>query len=725
MRRSRCPSRSLPFDLLLCSLFAAIACQHGLSLATAADPNDAGEPSSGLQLRVIPVAPGSDEQQPDTSATPVADYATPQDLTLVAELKNVSDRPIRLVGVRYGTGVTPPWPGKSNTSTFGPLLFRYRFRTEAGDLVEPPMVRANGEQFLEISSARVEVLAPGEAFVCQLRPLAKAHEAGYWLKSGAYSLEVHYAGVSVETAATIDKHWPHLKFGGVWNGDAISAAVAVRFAESGTPELVWGQAPDGLEAAIEFRDERTHRPKDQPIPSNEFPIGAVVETFVHVRNASRRTISFWTEDWRQGDQLTLIDAAGESSAVSAAWYSGWSGLKQMTLEPGQVAVLHCGNVGLFAEAGEEERAAHPVLRKALVLNGKFTARMTLNFGSLRTKAADGSEIPGPGDFSGSLVTGDAPLVVRARRPDDDPPTFTGIISFRAADSAAIPGGFAVVREVGGVELFKGDFLSATLEVPNCTGKSFYVSVRIPGFEEQTFYDVVVAPNAPARLDLRPSQSARMRLIDRMGRPVAGARVRYFNRSKAQASTGPYPTQGTEGDLWATSDPAGVVVLDTLQKIDPQDSELGENIYWFYIDAPSLAPRFVGPLRAGQDLGEVTLGPLLEIKGTVRGTAEELANFAAEWDQPEAMLRGDGTGAWDYAESQPLMITRDGESVTFHLTGLRPGRLRFVSNFGKDPKSVTHEFRKRVAAPTDVVLEIELTESRDDIVLENRPPGEQR
>lgn len=722
MLRNLRRGRWLLFRLLFWCVLVALTCQS-CTHASGADQDDADEPPQGLQLRVLPVAPDSDEQQPDATAPQVVEFATPRDLTLVAELKNLSDRPIRLVGVRYGTSVTPPWPGKSNTGTFGPLLFGYRFRNEAGDLVEPPSVRANGDQFLEISGARVEVLAPGATFVCLLRPLAKAHEAGYWLKPGRYSLEVHYGGVSAEVAATIDKHWPQKEFRGVWNGDAVSAPVAVNFAESVTPELVWGQAPDGLEAAIEFRDERTHHPKDKPAARSEFPVGAVVETFVHVRNASRRTISFWTEDWRQGDELGLVDASGESPAVSQSWYSGWSGLKQVALEPGQVAVLHCGNVGFFADAGEEERAAHPVLRKALVLNGKFTARMTLNFGSLRTKAADGSDIPGPGDFSGQLATGDAPFVVRARRPGDDPPTFTGIISFRAADGSVISGGFAVVREVGGVELFQGDFLSGTLEVPDCVGKPFYVSARVPGFEEQTFYEVVVAPNVPARLELKPAQPARMRLVDREGRPVAGARVRYFNRSKVKAGTGPYPTQGTEGAPWTTSDPAGVVVLDTLQKIDPQDSELGENIYWFYIEAPPLAPRFVGPLQAGQDLGDVTMGPLLELKGTVRGTAEELANFAAEWDQPEAMLRGDGVSAWDYAESQPLVVTRDGESVSFHLTGLRPGRLRFVSNFGPDPKSVSHEFRKRVASPTDVVLEVELTESRDDIVLENKPPGE--
>ena len=71
----------------------------------------------------------------------------------------------------------------------------------------------------------------------------------------------------------------------------------------------------------------------------------------------------------------------------------------------------------------------------------------------------------------------------------------------------------------------------------------------------------------------------------------------------------------------------------LQKVDPLDRKLGNNIYWFYVEPPSLAPLFLGPLQAGADLGDIVVGPLLEASGEVRGTPEELAAFSAEWDQP--------------------------------------------------------------------------------------------
>ena len=101
-------------------------------------------------------------------------------------------------------------------------------------------------------------------------------------------------------------------------------------------------------------------------------------------------------------------------------------------------------------------------------------------------------------------------------------------------------------------------------------------------------------------------------MTRDGKPVVGAKVRYFNRSKVEASAGPYPMAGLNGPVWATSNADGRVVLDMLQKVDPLDRKLGNNIYWFYVEPPGLAPLFLGPLQAGADLGDVVVGPLLEV-----------------------------------------------------------------------------------------------------------------
>ena len=67
----------------------------------------------------------------------------------------------------------------------------------------------------------------------------------------------------------------------------------------------------------------------------------------------------------------------------------------------------------------------------------------------------------------------------------------------------------------------------------------------------------------------------------------------------------------------------------------------------------------------------------------RGTPEELAAFSAEWDQPEPMKRGNGEIGWHYAESKRARNQTRRRKLTFHLTGLRPGKLRiFPASIGR-------------------------------------------
>lgn len=178
--------------------------------------------------------------------------------------------------------------------------------------------------------------------------------------------------------------------------------------------------------------------------------------------------------------------------------------------------------------------------------------------------------------------------------------------------------------------------------------------------------------------------------------------------------------GTKGPTWGWSDKSGTVVLDTLQKFDPADNKLGNNIYWFYVEPLGLAPLFIGPVEAGQDLGDVEVSPLLEVKGEIRGTPAELAAFAAEWDQPAPMKRGNGEIGWHYAESKRLETEKNGDVLTFRLTGLGAGKLRIVSRFKQGGKPVGHVYTRREPNEDDVVFEIDLSESRDDLVVKNQP-----
>ena len=83
-----------------------------------------------------------------------------------------------------------------------------------------------------------------------------------------------------------------------------------------------------------------------------------------------------------------------------------------------------------------------------------------------------------------------------------------------------------------------------------------------------------------------------------------------------------------------------------------------------------------------------------------------------------MKRGDGTVGWQFAESQRLDTIRVGDVLTFHLTGLRPGTLRIISRLRRQ-QPISHVFTRREPNEDDSVLEINLTQLRDDLVIGNQ------
>jgi hypothetical protein len=380
-------------------------------------------------------------------------------------------------------------------------------------------------------------------------------------------------------------------------------------------------------------------------------------------------------------------------------------------------------VGMVADANGAEKLEHPVGPTIVGGPGKYQIRYDLRFGQVQRTDKDGKTvIPGDADWKGALSTGVTTINVRPRRQEDDAPTVKAQIQFRSENGQPVEHGQAEVSTPGGRQpLFKGEFAAGALELPNCPIGSLTVSVRAPGFEETRFYDVAIEEDRPtATLKLTRGEPARFRLVTADGKPVAGASVRYFVRSKVKAGAGPYPSDGTNGPVWAVSNAKGEVVLDTLQKFDPMDvKQMGNNMYWFYVEPTELAPRFVGPIEAGQDLGDVAIGRLLAVSGEVHGTPEDLRAFQAEWDQPEPMKRGDGTIGWSYAESKPLAIKQEGDKLTFKLTGLRLGTLRIVSRFARGGKPIGHVNSRREPNEDDIVLEVDLKESRDDLVVENK------
>ncbi len=81
-----------------------------------------------------------------------------------------------------------------------------------------------------------------------------------------------------------------------------------------------------------------------------------------------------------------------------------------------------------------------------------------------------------------------------------------------------------------------------------------------------------------------------------------------------------------------------------------------------------------------------------------------------------MQTANPAAAAPYAVSEKLETKRAGDALTFHLTGLRHGKLRIVGNVGPRPHSVSHTYGRREPTGTDFVVEVDLEESISDLVI---------
>jgi beta-lactamase regulating signal transducer with metallopeptidase domain len=689
--------------------------------APAEPEGDGGPPSDGLRFRLIAVPAATDDESPDIRQT-TESFARADDVTFAVELKNVGDKPVVLLGVRYGDSY-PTAEGQLNTGFFAPHLFEIEFTDAAGTPVPRPH-RELLSAMLELSGASTHELAPGESLVELLRPTRFQSPMQYELPGGDLRVRMRYRGPSRETLAQIARHWPDKPQTRAWSGEVESNEVAFTVAAdpaAAQPELAWGAPQNGLQAAVEFRQNRTRRSPDDP--PGMIPLNTVLDAVLHLKNVGEGPISLVSESWRQDDTVTVINEAGEEQMVGGSWYTGVPIMVHWTLQPGEVAQLQASNLAVAADQAALDTLEHPVGKSLIAPPGKYTVSYSIRLGNLQSRDEQGNVlIPGQEDWQGSLATGETTLTVRPRAPEDDArerePTFVGKIEFVGPGSRAIESG-TFTASTSGQRREPAEYAlhAGPIDLADCTTRPLTVYVRAAGYEEAVFYDVKLPPDETRRIELAPAVATRFRLVSAAdGAPLAGAQVRYFNKTCGKASAGPYPMRGTAGPVWTTSAADGSVVLDTMQRIDPYYDDLGDAVYFFYIETPGLAPRFLGPVKAGQDLGDVPVGPFLEVRGEVRGTPEELERFAAEWDQPFELTTDNPEAAWIYAVSQTLETTRDGDRLTFHLTGLRPGRLRIVANFGPHPHQVQHTYTRRDPQGSDIVVEVELKESIADLVV---------
>ena len=542
----------------------------------------------------------------------------------------------------------------------------------------------------------------------------------YQPSPGEYQVRVRYH-VAQKIVEQVAKHWPDKPQTKAWTGEVASNMAAFTVAQNPkaakAAELRWGGATDGLRAAVEFLRNGERLPSDG---SQVLPLNTKLDVVLHIQNVGDKSISLVSETWRQDDQVTVKDESGKEQKLRGAWYTGLAIRGRWVLRPKETAEIRAISVGIAADQGAAGKFEHPVGPTLVATPGRYQFRYALHLNNIQTLDAQGNVVPNEGDRQSQLTTGETTVTVRARTPEDDAAEhagrFTGRVEFVARDGKTVEAGVFWVHTSGQREAPPPiEVHAGPIEVPGVTSRPVTISVVAPGYEETFFQGVEFKPGESQRFELTPANPTRFRLIAE-GRPVAGGKVRHFNKTSDNASGGPYPMDGVQGRIRALSNDDGTVLLDTLQKVNQGYESLGAAVYFLYIEAEGFAGRFLGPVRAGTDLGDVQLSRPLEVRGEVHGTAEELKNFAAEWDQPFELKTANAVATWSYAVSQRLETKREGDKLTFQLTGLRPGKLRFISNFSPGTHHVRHTYTRRDPQGSDVVVEVELTKSLDDLVI---------
>lgn len=216
--------------------------------------------------------------------------------------------------------------------------------------------------------------------------------------------------------------------------------------------------------------------------------------------------------------------------------------------------------------------------------------------------------------------------------------------------------------------------NGVVTIAHCPLTTVKLDLFVPGFEELRIQRLI---RGDVSLDV-PLQAAKPNLLRvvsaRDGRPIAGAKIRFFSRNRANSNLIPF-RHYFEGPVWGESDEAGRVRLTTLRAIDPvPTNDPGAASYCFHIDAPGYAPLYLGGVRAGDDLGEIKLQDALEVRGEIIRDPQNLEDVSLRIRQTTLAHGGaDGEGVWKTVELVPM-----DDKLNFHLTGLRAGPLEFLA-----------------------------------------------
>ena len=358
-----------------------------------------GEVTNGLRARVVPVLSSTSAAAVDPTQR-VENFEKAEDVAFVVELENVTDKPIKLVDVWHDAKNGEPIPNSDWLSQF---VFSVELFDRDGKVIEQPKIEIDDVIFF-LHEARVATLQPGKRQHFLIRPVRWLAALQPQIQAGSYRVAVRYCWLSTQDAArTIRKQSSLLEAAAV---DVVSAVAAIEVGgETRKADLVWGEAINGLRAAVSFAPSKaTHMH------------GEKLEVRLHLKNVGTKPLKLISDLSLPDASVTIRNDAGESvdlddSLVGGRLTTGMRGL--VTLASQQVVVLDVGQLGL---AITEERASQfdaMTLRKLIAPAGEYSVQLAVSFRNvLNARSVEGQENTLVKDaWVGALQTSARPLTI--------------------------------------------------------------------------------------------------------------------------------------------------------------------------------------------------------------------------------------------------------------------------------------------------------------------------
>ncbi|MFN0130745.1 MAG: M56 family metallopeptidase [Verrucomicrobiales bacterium] len=363
-----------------------------------------GEVVNGLRAKVVPVLSSMSEEAVD-SARSVTAFETLEDVGLAVEIENVSDKPVSVRELRYGS-IHDESSRNFAVDWFGQFLFSIDYFDADSKPIERPELSFISEKHELVGGALTSTLEPKQSIKMLLRPNSWIHALSQQPLVGKQRVVVRYRGAAEGIAGEVVT--APVEFSVKKRGYRPSGLPALQpndepnFDPESEPDitkqLVWGEPVNGLRAALDVIPEGRNKSLSH---------GTKPKLNLLVQNVSDQPVTLASFLWLSELKVTAKNAKGDDVKTTGIMYTGEPVVVRVLLKPQQVVTFDAGNVGLAVTQERAETFEHMTHRWLVAPRGEYSLQATERFGnSFRLEDGKGNVlVPLEGDFKGDLTTG--------------------------------------------------------------------------------------------------------------------------------------------------------------------------------------------------------------------------------------------------------------------------------------------------------------------------------